>query len=173
MLISCNRHGRCWLSSLFPRWLVRSHCSRLSMDRSVHDRPSPEWSGCSSFKLVVAKICCICSNTCIHLASNYQKTTFFTRTTHASPTCFIPPTHYSWSSCDHPSRCTDTPNRKLLQYITVFCFTSNSFCNKTINSIFLLFCNFLSTFMVSNIHSTLQDVKCHRFGIFAWWIVIN
>ena len=97
MLISCNRHGRCWLSSLFPRWLVRSYRSRLSLDRSVHDRPSPEKPGCSSFKLVVAKICCICSITCIHLASNYQKPPS-TRTTHASPTCFIPPTHYSWSS---------------------------------------------------------------------------
>ena len=83
MLISCNRHGRCWLSSLFPRWLVRSYWSRLSLDRSVHDRSSPELPGCSSFKLVVAKICCICSNTCIHLASNYQN--------HLLPE---PPTHH-------------------------------------------------------------------------------
>ena len=139
MLISCNRHGRCWLSSLFPRWLVRSYWSRLSLDRSVHDRSSPELPGCSSFKLVVAKICCICSNTCIHLASNYQNHLLPEPPTHHPRVLFHPRIIHD-HPCDHPSRCTDTPNRKLLQYITVFCFTSNSFCNKTINSIFLLFC---------------------------------
>ena len=74
------------------------------------------------------------------LGFKLPKTTFYQN--HPRITHVFYSTHalFMIISCDHPSRCTDTPNRKLLQYITVFCFTSNSFCNKTINSIFLLFC---------------------------------
>ena len=103
------------------------------------------------------------------LGFKLPKTTFYQN--HPRITHVFYSTHalFMIISCDHPSRCTDTPNRKLLQYITVFCFTSNSFCNKTINSTFLLFCKvvriaifFLGTFTVPISHY-LSSKFCLKF----------